>query len=383
MGFFAPLQAATQANQTQEELGFVIYFHMEILKQKQVKCLADARLHVRLFVYSPIRRAMRILFVFLLIIGNFYCPPAQAMGANQAQAIAALLGAQTPLWTLNNPGYKQGGMTLGYYAPTQDRYLTLRYTRQEKGHLAHISLSHHTHYPKDADCLSREKAIAYQHPQLGAWTLCSSVNPHHPEFVMVRAFALNQKAPYLQISFVGPVNDLIPLMGSFQALPMPAQQWPSASLASLATRFYPSSQQVYWRNPAYAPGDYQLFWKDDKSPPQISQAYHRAIPYLPQQVTLHMTAVFRHTPTSQLATKMTCNAGQKMSRYVHPQLGPYRLCTKVISTAAHASGSDKTPLVHHLVSARPLAGNRRPQVSFHIHGLPQEIPTLLRQLKMP
>lgn len=327
---------------------------------------------------------MRYRHFFLFIIGLFLSPDAYALSTAQQQATAALMGAHTPLWFIEDLGdYQPAGLTLNHHAPTQDRVLTLRYARKEKKQIAHLAISHHTRIPRDAQCLPKEKVIPYQHPQLGAWNLCSSINPHHPKFVIVRAFAREQSAPYLQLNFVGPASDLMPLMGKLKRIPTPTHHWPTSQMLSIATRFYPPSQQLYWQSKGYAAGDSQLFWKDEKSSPQWISVYHRAIPFYPQQVTLHMTTSFHYSPTSQLTrTPQKCSPGQTASRYTHPELGPYQLCSKTIRTPAHPSGTDQTPLVHQVVFARPLIGNKRPHISFHIHGLPQEIPTLLQQLKL-
>ena len=326
---------------------------------------------------------MRYLFLLCAFTLGFALPvSAQGLSPGQREAATALLGSRTPLWFIASPGaYRGGGVTLGHHMPTQDRYLTLRYVRQEQGHVAHLSLSHHTHAPRDGACLSKEKEINYTHPQLGSWRLCSSVNPHHEAFAMVRAFASTRTRPYLRVDFVGPPADLMQLMGQLKPLPQSTTGAPEGNISTLASRFYGPTQQVHWQSAGYAAGDNQLFWKDATSKPQWNQVYHRAIPYYAQQVTLHMTALFRHTPHSQIPAKASrCSPGQTASQYVHPRLGPYRLCSKTLSTPAHPSGTDQTPLVHQVVYARPLAGNKRPHVSFHLHGLPQEMQTLLGQL---
>lgn len=357
---------------------------------KRVQTLQNPPISVsmRYFFRSP-TPFYRLGYTLCLIICCHLLSTLQVRAASsltpiQSQAITDLMGSQTPLWFVDTQTYGDGGTTVGSYAPRQDKYVTFRYTRKEKGHLAHFALKQHSTLPGDYACLAKEKVIAYQHPQLGAFSLCSSVTPGSPNFVTVRAFAQAQKSPYLQVQYVGPVADLMPLMGAIRRLPTAqASSGGHSSALAISRTFYPVKKQVSFNWPGYALGDEQLFWGKPTQAPQWSRVYHKAIPYIAQGVTLHFTAFFRHTPHSQVVKPdRSCGSGETKSRYQHPQLGPYLLCTKVISTPAHASATDSTPLVHHLVYARPLAGNILPHTSFHIHGLPQDMLNMLGQVRL-
>lgn len=337
--------------------------------------------------------SMRYFLIFNTIFcstafwGLLFFMPAKALTATQSQSIAQVLGADTPLWYVDTSSYQDGGMTLGTHTPSQDKYLILRYVRKEKGHIAHFSLEHHMTSLGEAKCRAQEKTIPYQHAQLGAMILCSSVRPRTPNFVSVRARVRNQqRAPHLEIQYIGPVADLIPLMSAIKRLPIGDHSGTSSSKLSAleASRpFYPQNKQAQLTWPGYALGDEQLFWSKPTQAPQWNRVYHKAIPYIPQQMTLHFTTLLRHSPQSQVVKpNRACGSGLTRSRYEHPQLGPYLLCTKVLTTQPHASATDKTPLVHHLVYASPLAGNKLPHLSFHIHGLPQDMLNMLGQVRL-
>ena len=215
--------------------------------------------------------------------------------------------------------------------------------------------------------------------------MCSKAVPRTPNFVSVRAIVKNQNAPYLTLQYIGPAADLIPLMGGIKRLPIDSSSssWGDLSALEASHAFYPQNKQLQLTWPGYALGDEQLFWGKSTSSPQWTRVYHKAIPYLPQQVTLHFTVLLSHTPRSQIVKpERPCEAGLTKSRYTHPQSGPYLLCTKVFSTPAHASATDFTPLVHHLVYANPLPGNKQSHISFHIHGLPQDILNMLGQVRL-
>lgn len=199
--------------------------------------------------------------LFCLGYSLLFASQASALTPIQNKAVTELMGSPTPLWFVDSQTYSDGGTTLGSYAPRQDKYVTFRYTRNEKGHLAHFALKHHLALPGDHACVAQEKVIAYQHPQLGAFSLCSSVTPRSPNFVTVRAFAHDQKAPYLQVQYVGPVADLMPLMNSIKRLPRTAQASSSVRSSALAVSraFYPQKKQVQFSWPGYALGDEQLF----------------------------------------------------------------------------------------------------------------------------
>ena len=168
-------------------------------------------------------------------------------------------------------------------------------------------------------------------------------------------------------------------------LPQPAfaARGLSPQMASIIESFYPIGTVAVLDHPEYYLTAAKLTWIKPKEAPYLYMIYHRAVPFYKHGVTLHFSSVIRHEPQKRtFQSKFKCNADQQQEIYQHPQLGPYFLCRKVIVTRPHPKYAGASLLYHQLVSAWPMPGNAKPEISFHIAGFKTDIDSLLASLHL-